>query len=228
MACNTSTAVALGDLPPALRPAGPRRDPARRLGGGPRDAQPAGRRHRHAGHDPLARLLQRDQGREPGGRGLRARDASLVPMVEAGELAGPDAEASGGRGASRRCSASATPTASSSSRGRPARDRHAAARLHALPAAAAAHRGASPATASRSSTRRRRPRRRWPSCWRSTASRRPAGAPTAGARTRPPGPAGVHRQLTTGDVGPLRARSPAACSGRTFPDVSAVELGVRA
>ena len=46
-----------------------------RLGGRAGDAQPAGRGHRHAGDDPLARLLQRDQGREPGHRGLRARDA---------------------------------------------------------------------------------------------------------------------------------------------------------
>ena len=64
-----------GRPPPPLRPAGPRRDPAGRGRGGPRDAQPARRRHRHAGHRPVARLLQRDQGREPGGRGLRARDA---------------------------------------------------------------------------------------------------------------------------------------------------------
>ena len=45
------------------------------VGGGPGHPQPAGRRHRHAGHGPLARLLQGDQGREPGGRGLRARHA---------------------------------------------------------------------------------------------------------------------------------------------------------
>ena len=75
VACNTSTAVALGDLRrrydlPVLGVIRPGR-----VGRGARDAQPAGRRHRHAGDDPLARLLHRDQGREPRGRGLRARDA---------------------------------------------------------------------------------------------------------------------------------------------------------
>ena len=43
VACNTSTAVALGALPPPLRPADPRRHPAGRRLGGARDAQPAGR-----------------------------------------------------------------------------------------------------------------------------------------------------------------------------------------
>ena len=54
-------------------------DPAGCGRGRARDAQPAGRRDRHAGDDPLARLFQRDQGREPGGRGVRARDAGARP-----------------------------------------------------------------------------------------------------------------------------------------------------
>ena len=75
VACNTSTAVGLAafrrryDLPVLGV------DPPGRGGGRAGDPQPAGRGDRHAGHDPLARLLQRDQGREPGGRGVRARDA---------------------------------------------------------------------------------------------------------------------------------------------------------
>ena len=79
VACNTSTAVAIGalrrryDLPILGR------HPARRVGRGAGHPQPAGRGHRHPGHDPVARLLRRDQGREPGGRGLRARDADAGP-----------------------------------------------------------------------------------------------------------------------------------------------------
>ena len=119
-----------------------------RLGGRAGHPQPPRRGHRDAGHDPLARLLRGDQGREPGGRGLRARDAGP-------RAAGRGRRADAGRSPRRpsrrrsaRSSASATPTASRSSRGRRARDRHAAARLHALPAAPAGHRG-----------RRRRPGR---------------------------------------------------------------------
>ena len=125
-----------------LRPADPRRHPAGRVGGGPRDAQPAGRGHRHAGDDPLARLLRRDQGREPGGRGLRARDA------------GARAAGRGGRAPRARWPRRPSREALAPLLGErdadgefdlPAaarrRDRHAAARLHPLPAAAADHRG---------------------------------------------------------------------------------------
>ena len=200
VACNTSTAVAIGALPAALRPADPRRHPARRVGRGAGHPQPAGRRHRHAGHDPLARLLQRDQGREPRGRGLRARDA--------------DARAAGrGRRADRADAEAAVAEALAPLLGErdaagefdlpaPARrdDRHAAARLHPLPAAARRSSRPRSATGSRSSTPRRRRRRRWPSCSGSTASRPGSG-----------GGAPTHLQLTTGDAGTFRA-----LAGRLF------------
>ena len=79
VACNTSTAVALGEyrrryaLPVlgVIRPgaqAAALATRTRRVG-----------RDRDAGHDPLPRLLRRDQGGEPGRRGLRARDARPRP-----------------------------------------------------------------------------------------------------------------------------------------------------
>ena len=89
---------------------------------------------------------------------------TLVPLVEAGELRGPVAEAAvarGPRAAARRARRRRRVHLPAAAR---RADRHAAARLHALPAAAAAHRGARRASRSRSSTRRRRPRPRWPSC----------------------------------------------------------------
>ena len=123
-----------------LRPAGPGRHPAGRVGGGARDPRPAGRGHRDAGHDPLARLLRRDQGREPRGRGLRARDA--------GARARWSRPASCAGRWPRRPSRCAGAAARRARRGRrvdlPAAarrdDRHAAAGLHPLPAAAPAHR----------------------------------------------------------------------------------------
>ena len=79
VACNTSTAVALRDLRarydlPVLGVVRPGAAAAalatrnRRVG-----------RDRHPGDGAVARLLQRDQGREPGRRGLRARDAAPRP-----------------------------------------------------------------------------------------------------------------------------------------------------
>ena len=122
------------------------------------------------------------------------------PAVEVYEHATPDARAAGRgrraartggrgggrRGPRRRSSASATRTASSIFPLPPgAADRHAAARLHPLPAAAAVIEARGRGAASRSSTRRPPPRRPWPSCSTSTASRRPAGArrrPTCSSR----------------------------------------------
>ena len=214
VACNTSTAVALGRLPPALRPAGPRRDPARRGRGGPGDPQPAGRGDRHAGDDPLARLLRGDQGREPGRRGLRARDAGARAAGRGRPAARAEVEATVAR-RWRRCSASATPTASSIFPRPPgADDRHAAARLHPLPAAAAAHRGG-----------RRRPGIAIVDSATATASalaellddQRPRGA--GDGERRRTGASGPPCQLTTGDVDAVPATSPAASSATDFPDV---------
>ena len=115
VACNTSTAIALGDLRrrydlPILGVIRPGRDI-----GLARHPEPPGRRHRHAGDDPLARLLRRDQGREPGGRGLRARDADVRADGRGRPARGRRSRRASGR-RWRRSSASATRPASSSSR----------------------------------------------------------------------------------------------------------------
>ena len=107
VACNTSTSVALGRFPAPLRPAGPGRRPARvrRPRRWPRE--PPRRRHRHAGHGPLAGLLQRHQGREPGRRGLRARHSGARAARRGrAALPGPKSRRRSG-GPWRRCWASA-------------------------------------------------------------------------------------------------------------------------
>ena len=145
VACNTSTAVALGDfrrrydLPilGVVRPGA--------VTAVADDPQPAGRRDRDAGDGPLARLLQRDQGREPGGRGLRARDAGV-------RAAGRGRAGSAGRRSRRIVADVARAAARRARRGRRVRlpaagvgaDRHAPARLHPLPAAPAGDRRRSP------------------------------------------------------------------------------------
>ena len=133
---------------------------------------------------------------------------TLVPLVEAGELSGPAAEAA--------VAEALAPLLGDRDRGRrvhlPAaarrRDRHAAARLHALPVAAAAHR------------RRRRRRVAIVDSATATASALAEllgingleAAPTAAAAART-------CQLTTGD--PARSTpSPAGCSGRRSPTSS--------
>ena len=214
VACNTSTAVALGDFrrrydlpilgvvrPGAVTAALATRN--RRVG-----------RDRDAGHGPLARLLQRDQGREPGRRGLRARDAGVRAARR-----GRPAQRRRGRGDRGRVARAAPRRAR---RGRRVRlpaaavrpDRHAPPGLHPLPAPPAGDRRASPASGSRSSTRRRRRHRPSSSCSRSTGSRhraRPAGRPPTRAppgtsgRTRRPWPSAIV-QLTTGDVGLVPGR----------------------
>ena len=200
VACNTSTAVALGDLRRrydlpilgVIRPGA--------IIGVAGDAQPAGRRDRDAGHDPLARLLRRDQGREPGGRGLRARHADVRPDGRGGAARRP-----GGRGRpcarrSRRSSASATP------RGEFVFPLPASARIDTLllgcthyPLLRAAIAARRRRARSRSSIPRRPPPPRSRSCSRSTGSRRRAAADgPAGA-----GAGATHVQLTTGDVDAL-------------------------
>ena len=137
VACNTSTAVALRDLRarydlPVLGVVRPGR-----RGGRPGDAEPARRGHRDARHGPLARLLQRDQGREPGGRGLRARDAALRAHgrggdpVRRGARGGRRGGAGAAPGRARRGGGVRVPAAAVG------QDRHPAPGLHPLPAPAA-------------------------------------------------------------------------------------------
>ena len=118
VACNTSTAVALRDLRarydlPVLGVVRPGAAAAalatrnRRVG-----------RDRDARDGPLPRVLQRDQGREPGGRGVRARDAAAsCRWSRPGSWAARRSRRRSRR-SSRRCSASATARASSCSRAR--------------------------------------------------------------------------------------------------------------
>ena len=126
--------------PTALRPADPGRHPAGRLGCGAGDPEPAGRGDRDAGDHPVARLLRGHQGREPGRGGLRARDAGARPAGRGRRAVGRDRRG-GRRGCPRAAHRGARrrrrlhlPEAAGSD------DRHAPPRLHALPAAAAAHR----------------------------------------------------------------------------------------
>ncbi len=213
VACNTSTAVALGhlrrryDLPilGVVRPGA--------VTAALDDAQPARRRHRDAGHRPLARLLRGDQGREPGGRGVRARDAGLRAAGRGRPAVRPR-----GRGRGRGRAGAAARRARRGGRVRlPAArigpDRHAAARLHPLSAAPAGHRG-----------RRRRGRR---DRRLGDGDRvRPGGAArdqrARGAGRRPRSEP-IHVQLTTGDVDAFRSVA-GRLFGDAFPDVEPVEL----
>ena len=94
MACNTSTAVGLGRIPAPLRPAGPGRHPARAprrprsrraTGGSGVIATPATIRS-HAYFDAI-----KDE--NPAIEVYEHATPTLVPMVEAGMLTGPEAEA---------------------------------------------------------------------------------------------------------------------------------------
>ena len=189
-----------------------------RVGRGTGDAQPAGRRHRDAGDDPVARLLRGDQGREPGRRGLRARHADV--RADGRGRAPERARGRGGRRArrSRRCSASATP------RGEFVFPLPPSARIDTLllgcthyPLLRAAHRGGGRRAGSRSSIRRRRRRRRSPSCSSINGLEAPGGD-GAGAPARP-----AHLQLTTGDVDAFRAIAE-RMFGERSPTSPAVEL----
>ena len=161
--------------------------------------------------------FQRDQGREPGGRGVRARDAGAsCRWSKPGELSGAEVEADVSRGAGA--------AARRARRGRRVRlpaaglgaDRHAAARLHALPAAAAGHRGG----------RRRAGRDR--RLGHGDGVR--AGGAADGQRPRGPRGRRASRapmptvQLTTGDVDAFRAVARAAVRGRSSRTSSRVEL----
>ena len=151
------------------------------VGGRPGDAQSPRRGDRDAGDDPLARLLRRrSRTRTPRSRSTstRRRRSSRWsrPATCRADRRGDGRR--GPRAAARRADAARgaiVPAAGA------ATDRHAPARLHALPAAALDHRGRSSASRSRSSTPPPRPPRRSPSCWPSTGSRRPA--PTTGRST---------------------------------------------
>ncbi len=82
-----------------VRPADPGRRPPRCRGRGARHAEPPRRRDRDAGDRALARLLQRDQGREPGRGGLRARDAAFRADGRGGHPVGAGAGGRRRRGA---------------------------------------------------------------------------------------------------------------------------------
>ena len=141
VACNTSTAVAIGalrrryDLPilGVIRP-------------GASAAALATRNRRVGviatpGDDPLPRLFRGDQGREPGDRGLRARDADARAAGRGRRAGRADRRSRRGRlpGAAARRARRGRRVDLPAAAGR--HDRHAPPRLHPLPAAAGAHRG---------------------------------------------------------------------------------------
>ena len=203
---------------PPLRPARARRDPPRRLGGRAGDPRAARRRDRDAGDDPQPRLLRRDQGREPGGRGLRARDARARAARRGRRAARTRWPRRPCATRWRRSSASATPTASPSSRGRlvPRSTRSCS--------AAPTIRCCGPlieAVAGRGHRDRglgdRPPPRRSPSCSGSTASRRPGGGAPA-----------THLPADDRRPGAVRrARRPAVRVGRSWTS-TAIDLAVAA
>ena len=154
-----------------LRRAHPGRRPARRDGGRAGHPHPPRRRHRHPGHGPLARLLPGHQGRGPVRRGLRARDAELVPLVEAGQLDGARS-CRGGRGAG-------ALLGDRTGDGEfvfplPAEERIDTLLLGCTHYPLLAPSSPTGRPESRSSTRRRRRRARWPACSRSRSCPRPA------------------------------------------------------
>ena len=211
VACNTSTAVALRDLRPATTcrcwaSSGPGAAAAalatrnRRVGV---IATPATVRS-HAYFNAI-----KDE--NPAVEVYEHATPRFVPMVEAGILDGAELEAAvaedlapllGERDGAGEFVFPRPPSA---------QDRHAAARLHPLPAAAPGARRGSSATGSRSSTRRRRRRRAGRAAVGQRArgagddarhGRRPGRRRPRAARRRARGPA-THVQLTTGDVGAL-------------------------
>ena len=207
VACNTSTAVAIGafrrryDMPmlgvdPAGRPAAALATRNRRVGV---IATPATIRS-HA-------YFARSRTRTRRSRSTSTRRRRSCRWSRPGMLDGPERRGDGRRGAraaprrARRGRRVDLPAAARR------HDRHAAARLHPLPAARGHHRDASPASGSPSSTRRRPPRPPWPSCSCHTASTHPPG----GRRHAPP--------VTTGDVQRFRDIA-VRCSAR-HPLVSA-------
>ena len=172
VACNTSTAVGIGalrrryDIPilGVIRPGATAAALATRDGRVGVIATPATIRS-HA-------YLRAIKDEDPGVRVVEHATPTLVPLVEAGELSGPTAEAAVAR--------ALAPLL------RPVRHahRHAAAGLHPLPAAAPDHRGAGGTAGRDRRIRRRPPRPRWPSCSTSTASGRATPATTTRPVTR--------------------------------------------
>ena len=220
-------------VPAALRPAGPRRHPARGVGSGAGDAEPARRRHRHAGHDPVARLLRGDQGREPGRRGLRARHAGARAARRSGRAGRVD-----GRGHGRRRPGTAP---GRTRRGRrvdlPAAarrvDRHAAPGLHPLSAPA---RRSSPSDRRRPRGDRRfghgdrfgpgrAPERQRPRGVRHHARRRRCGA---AGHDRPTELSARRSMSSSRPATPTASpHSPVACSAPAFPDGRAASISGR-
>ena len=93
VACNTSTSVALARFPAPLRPAGAGRRAAGRRGRGAGHPQPASRRHRHSGDGPVAAPTSTpSRTRTRPSRSTSTRRPALVPLVEAGQLTGPEVE----------------------------------------------------------------------------------------------------------------------------------------
>ena len=218
VACNTSTAVALGalrrryDLPilGVIRPGASAAALAtrnRRVGV---IATPATIRS----HAYFAAIKDEN----PAVEVYEHATPALVPLVEAGQLSGPIAEA-----AVARCARAAARRARRGGRVRSSRSPPGATIDTLLlgcthyPLLRDDHRRASRAQRSRSSTRRPPPRRRWRELLRSTGSRRPADGDGADAIV----------QLTTGDVGRVpRTRRPAVRRPRS-PTSEPVELGGR-
>ena len=210
--------------PPALRPADPGRHPARArrpprwppaTGGSGVIATPATiRSHAYFGaikdENPAVEVYEH-------------ATPTLVPLVEAGELAGP-------RPRRAVAEALAPLLGERDAAGESIFPRPPGATIDTLllgcthyPLLRAAHRGVWPVSGSRSSIRRRPPRRRWPSCSTINAAR---GTRDAGGRRARDEPA-THRQLTTGDAGLVPRPRRAGCSAPAFPDVEHVELAVR-
>ena len=186
------------------------------VGRGAGDAQPARRRHRDAGDGPLARLLRGDQGREPGGRGLRARDAGAsCRWSRPAQLDGPDVEAAvatplapllGERDAARRVRLPAAGIGAGSTRCSSAAPttRCCGRSSRRSPASGVAIVDSATATASRAG--------------RAARDQRARGAGATGGRAAAPRPAHDRRRRRAS------ARLAARLFGDAFPDVEPVEL----
>ena len=140
---------------------------------------------------------------------------AFVPLVEAGMLAGPDVEAAVAAGLAPLLGERDTAGRVRLPAAGLGPDRHAAARLHPLPAAAADHRGG---------RRRGRRDRRLGDRDRVRADRAARDQRARGARDRRGALApGAHVQLTTGDVDAFRSVA-SRLFGDAFPDVERIEL----
>ena len=219
VACNTSTAVGIartsGGATTCRSWASSGRAPRRRRWPPATVASGSSPRRRRSAR---MRTSTRSRTRTRPSRSTSTPPRTLVPMVEAGELSGPTAEAT--------VAASLAAAARRARRGRrvdlpaPGRrdDRHAPARLHALPAAGPDHRG---------HRRRGRGDRRF-----GHRHRVRPGRAAQRQRPREPRATGTPRPIassTTGDAGrPASGSSAGRLFGTDFPDVESVELGVLA